>query len=35
MERLATLDFIRNGQNLFITGFAGTGKSFLACALGH
>ncbi len=35
MERLATLDFIRNGQNLFITGSAGTGKSFLACALGH
>ncbi len=35
MERLATLDFIRNGQNLFITGCAGTGKSFLACALGH
>ena len=34
MERLATLDFIRNGQNLFITGSAGTGKSFLACALG-
>lgn len=27
MERLATLDFIRNGQNLFITGSAGTGKA--------
>lgn len=35
MERLATLDFVRKGQNLFITGSAGTGKSFLACALGH
>lgn len=35
MERLATLDFVRNGQNLFITGSSGTGKSFLACALGH
>lgn len=35
MERLATLDFVRSGQNLFITGSAGTGKSFLACALGH
>ena len=35
MERLATLDFARNGQNLFITGSSGTGKSFLACALGH
>ena len=32
---LATLDFVRNGQNLFITGSSGTGKSFLACALGH
>ena len=35
MERLATLDFVRNGQNLFITGSSGTGKNFLACALGH
>lgn len=35
MEHLATLDFICNGQSLFITGSAGTGKSFLACALGH
>lgn len=33
MERLATLDFIRNGQNLFITGSAITGKRFLTCAL--
>ena len=30
MERLATLDFVHKGQNLFITG-----KSYLACALGH
>lgn len=35
MERLATLDFVKKGQNLFITGSSGTGKSFLACALGH
>lgn len=35
MERLATLDFVRNHRNLFITGSSGTGKNFLACALGH
>lgn len=35
MERLATLDFMKNSKNLFITGSSGTGKSFLACALGH
>lgn len=35
MERLASLDFIRGGQNLFITGSAGTGKSFIATALGY
>lgn len=35
MERLASLDFIRKGQNLFITGPSGTGKSFIASALGH
>nr|QIM10794.1 ATP-binding protein [uncultured Muribaculaceae bacterium] len=35
MERLASLDFIRKGQNLFITGSSGTGKSYLASALGH
>ena len=34
MERLASLEFIRQGQNLFITGSAGTGKSFIATALG-
>ena len=25
----------RQAQNLFITGSSGTGKSYLACALGH
>ena len=35
MERLATLDFVHKAQNLFITGSSGTGKNYLACALGH
>jgi len=35
MERLLSLDFVRQGQNLFITGSAGTGKSFLATAVGY
>ena len=35
MERLATLDFVRKGQTLFITGSSGTGKSYLASALGY
>ena len=35
MERLASLDFVRKGYNLFITGCAGTGKSYLATALGY
>ena len=35
MERIAFLDFVRQGQNLFITGSAGTGKSFLATAIGY
>ncbi len=35
MERLASLDFIRKGENLFITGCSGTGKSYLATALGY
>lgn len=35
MERLASLDFIRKGQNLFVTGCCGTGKSYIATALGY
>lgn len=35
MERIASLDFIRQGQNLFITGSSGTGKSYVATALGY
>ena len=35
MERLASLDFVRKGDNLFITGCAGTSKSYLATALGY
>lgn len=35
MERLLSLDFIRQSQNLFITGSSGTGKSFIATAIGH
>ena len=31
-ERLASLEFVRQAQNLFITGSSGTGKSFLATA---
>jgi DNA replication protein DnaC len=34
-ERLAMLDFIRRGENVIITGATGTGKSYLAQALGH
>ncbi len=34
MERLASLDFIRKGENLFITGCS-CGKSYLATALGY
>jgi len=33
--RLANSDWIRNGQNVLIVGATGTGKSYLACALGH
>ena len=35
MERLASPEFVRQAQNLFITGSSGTGKSFLATALGY
>ena len=35
MERLLSLDFVGQGQNLFITGSSGTGKSFLATAIGY
>lgn len=34
-ERLATLDFVHKRENLIITGATGTGKSYLAQALGH
>lgn len=34
-ERLALLDFIKKGENVIITGATGTGKSYLAQALGH
>ncbi len=35
MHRLASLDFIREHKDLFITGSTGTGKSYLASALGY
>ena len=35
MMRLASLDFIKNGENLLITGSAGAGKSYIASALGY
>lgn len=35
VQRLATCDFIRKGEDLFITGSTGTGKSFLASAIGQ
>ncbi len=34
-QRLVLLDFIRNNENVIITGATGTGKSYLAQALGH
>ena len=34
-ERLSTLDFIKNKENIIITGATGTGKSYLAQALGY
>lgn len=33
--RFAECDFIRQKQNIIITGSTGVGKSYLACALGH
>lgn len=35
MDRLAALDFIKDSKDLFITGPTGTGKSYLATALGY
>lgn len=35
MQRLVACDFIPKGEDLFITGSTGTGKSFLASAIGH
>jgi DNA replication protein DnaC len=34
-ERLSTLNFINRNENLILTGSTGTGKSYLAQALGH
>jgi DNA replication protein DnaC len=35
MLRFAECDFIKQKQNILITGSTGVGKSYLACALGH
>ncbi len=35
IARLSYLDFVRQGQDILITGATGTGKSFIASALGH
>lgn len=35
LQRLSTCEFIKKGEDLFITGSTGTGKSFLASALGQ
>lgn len=35
MERLADLSFINEKKNIFITGSSGTGKTFIATALGN
>jgi len=35
VHRLAALDFIKEGKDLFITGSTGTGKSYLSTALGY
>lgn len=37
-QQLATLGegrYLQNGENILVTGATGSGKSFLACALGH
>ncbi|MBN2436380.1 MAG: IS21-like element helper ATPase IstB [Spirochaetes bacterium] len=33
--RLGRCDWIQKGENILVSGATGTGKSFLACALGH
>jgi DNA replication protein DnaC len=33
--RFSTGDWVQKGESIIITGSTGTGKSFLACALGH
>lgn len=35
IARLATADYLRKGESVLITGATGSGKSFLASALGH
>lgn len=35
LAAIADCGFIRRGENLLITGLTGTGKSFLACAVGN
>jgi len=35
IDRLATGEYIKNGEALIITGASGCGKSFIASALGH
>jgi len=35
VERLAALEFVKDSRDIFITGPTGTGKSYLATALGH
>ena len=35
VERLAALTFVKESRDLFITGPTGTGKSYLATALGN